>query len=1106
MDKEADIDIGKIIFSGLIISMFLIFGWGFVFADHVVFISTAATQFSFTEDTTNTYNVTVNSTDGIGVGNITQVNITFPSSFSFLGSSQGSNAAGATFSNTSTVLDWVNASILLLDTNKSFWFNLTCTTPGDYNINVTSLNGSGSYTTSLNVTINDTTAPASIDYGITTDANGSYLANYINYNITATDNGVIDTIIVRLYNSTRGLVNSSNSSTSPLLGAFSALAAGTYYINATINDTYNNANSTTFTRTFFVKTFFNFNGTVKDVNGVALNNTNVSIKLKDSNWADIWTHSAMSNASGWFNLNVSGNSSDQYNYQLFISYTNSSDNFVEYVGQSLPAFPYREFSTLSSPNFYLKEAGTINITAINSSHHYTTFAYSIKDQKLGYPVEGCVNPTNKMTTCYVPKNRNYSIMIYQNSGGETNFVPVSFNWNNFSSSNSYNITDGINYNHSKYLTLSSTLHKTFNISESFSMVSGYVKLSTINITTSWRNFTIVPFLTEPGNMIFMSAGTLPFNASSFNQKTDQYNATNGWYNITLPYAAAETVNYIIFAAGENATKMGGYRNLTVNAARFAGFNFTMYELMGGEGIINMSAVGAAAGARRIVYTKRQNFSLVNSSAFLSQLSAHIETTVDYSSYNCTEFTFMDDISQTGGASFTLPLLNVTGVKEMNVYSMNYAPKRVPKRTVAQIYNNSNITLATFNPQALDGTTGASISIDIYTSNSTCDVPAPAPGCALTSSSNMASFNPFSIVVGGGAISFRMGMSGVLVHYVNVDMLASGPPDALFEDNADITEGTSGGFSKAMRFGSGGPTIYDYVLVSMPYTEGTSSASGLNESNDVNISIPNLYDDDWNVIWNATTNGTNGSALAGNFSHYNSYQSDWENLLGQINCTTNVSVLNTTNPCFINKTSNRIWIRLPHFSGTGPDVAGDSVVASSSDSGSSGGTSTTSYWTMTYSPKSSELKEGYNKKVGVKKRVKVIVATSSGNETHHVGVVAVTSNSVTINVSSTIQQAVLIVGDTKKFDVTDDNYYDLSVTLNSVSGTNADLTIKSIKEEMPAQAVDDTTGSSNATSDDQKGGGEADEDEESPGWVLIIIIIIALMVGVIVYWVKNKYFF
>jgi hypothetical protein len=203
---------------------------------------------------------------------------------------------------------------------------------------------------------------------------------------------------------------------------------------------------------------------------------------------------------------------------------------------------------------------------------------------------------------------------------------------------------------------------------------------------------------------------------------------------------------------------------------------------------------------------------------------------------------------------------------------------------------------------------------------------------------MAGFNPIKNVMGGGKISFRMGTGNISVHYVNVDMLASGPPEALF-DSSTTNSSTATSFDAAVRFGSGGPTIYDYVLVGFPYSD---AVGGLDEDHSVNVSVPILYDDSWNIIWNTTVNGSTGSSLGTTYSHYSTYQNDWEQLMENNVCGTDQSAMSATSPCYINKTANTIWIRLPHFSGTGPNVDASSEppagTATSGSSSSSGGSS------------------------------------------------------------------------------------------------------------------------------------------------------------------------
>ena len=112
-------------------------------------------------------------------------------------------------------------------------------------------------------------------------------------------------------------------------------------------------------------------------------------------------------------------------------------------------------------------------------------------------------------------------------------------------------------------------------------------------------------------------------------------------------------------------------------------------------------------------------------------------------------------------------------------------------------------------------------------------------------------------------------------------------------------------------------------------------------------------------------------------------------------------------------------------------------------GGGGGSSITSSWTITKIMNEDEFESGKTVELGTKNRARVKI----NEEYHHVGVVSIGNNSVTINVSSTPQQATFYVGDEKKFDVTDDNYYDIIIKLESIANNKANITIKSIYEQI-----------------------------------------------------------
>jgi hypothetical protein len=685
---------------------------------------------------------------------------------------------------------------------------------------------------------------------------------------------------------------------------------------------------------FFCMSFLSawtLSGNVTDVNGIPVADANITVNMlfMPGGAPPITLHPNSTNSSGTgaFSLEVYDNSS--INYQITVRHKNSSyGGAIDLIGQTLPYFPYQEVSRNISTNFFLKPAGTINITAINSTGDRLNFSYQVKDTTLGFILDSAWSQGGvSEVDIAVPTERNYSIMIFpQNS------MPLTFNWDNFTSPVSYNDTAWptalLRYN-----ATTKTIHKTFNTTMGFSRFIGNINASSLGVH-GFDNFTLIPYILQPGNMVFMTDnpyGAMPYNMSAWQQQSDIYNYADGTFNITLP-APAESQTVLVYVAARNGSNYyGSYKNITLSyGTAIIGSNITMYGLLGTViKRINMSD-SSDWSLQKQSLTLGHIFNFTNSSGVVPQsLEAHLEIEVDYTNFGGMPFTFMTEAS--GGATgFTVPLLNVTGIKELNVFTQGFAPRRIAQKTVAQLLANSNITLSSFNPQALEGNqvnssmSGSNIKMMMMVSNTSCDIPNPGSGCFVGSpTGDMGSFSPMSALIGGGKISFRMGTAaGVYVHYVNVDMLASGPPDALFDNDQGTNKG-SGNFSNMVKFGSKGPTIYDYVLVSMPYVDGPG---GLKENVEVNLSIPVFYDEDWNVVWNISSNGSMG-ALAGNDSHYSVKVADWANLTVSKTCRnvviTSATEINATNPCYIDLARNRIWVRLPHFSGTAPTAVGAS---------------------------------------------------------------------------------------------------------------------------------------------------------------------------------------
>ncbi|MCK4429181.1 MAG: S8 family serine peptidase, partial [Candidatus Aenigmarchaeota archaeon] len=97
-------------------------------------------------------------------------------------------------------------------------------------------------TDNIYITINDTISPT-INFTNPTTQTGNYSQNWISANATAGDANLAK-VTIYLYNSTYNLINSTNSSSSPRFINFTNLQDGTYYLNATANDTAGNTNHT----------------------------------------------------------------------------------------------------------------------------------------------------------------------------------------------------------------------------------------------------------------------------------------------------------------------------------------------------------------------------------------------------------------------------------------------------------------------------------------------------------------------------------------------------------------------------------------------------------------------------------------------------------------------------------------------------------------------------------------------------------------------------------------------------------------------------------------------------------------------------------------------
>lgn len=157
----------------------------------------------------------------------------------------------------------------------------------------------------------------------------------------------------------------------------------------------------------------------------------------------------------------------------------------------------------------------------------------------------------------------------------------------------------------------------------------------------------------------------------------------------------------------------------------------------------------------------------------------------------------------------------------------------------------------------------------------------------------------------------------------------------------------------------------------------------------------------------------------------------------------------------------------------------------------GSSSTTIAWTSTQQLSNDQFTTGYTKELGTKNRLSFTI----GSATHYAGIQSLTSTTATITIASTPKDVVFNIGDEKKFDVTNDSYYDLSVKLNSIANSKASITIKSIHELITAA----TPGTTETTTTDEEASAGVEEETSAEVeanllknklfWIIIVLIII-----------------
>ena len=171
--------------------------------------------------------------------------------------------------------------------------------------------------------------------------------------------------------------------------------------------------------------------------------------------------------------------------------------------------------------------------------------------------------------------------------------------------------------------------------------------------------------------------------------------------------------------------------------------------------------------------------------------------------------------------------------------------------------------------------------------------------------------------------------------------------------------------------------------------------------------------------------------------------------------------------------------------------GSTTTTSPGGGGSVGGGSGTN-WKNTYilndeDQTQFESANGFSRELNNKYRVRINIE----GDNHYVGVTKITETSATFEVASDPQTLTLSLGEAKMFDVTDDGYYDLLITLNSIEELKANVTVKKVHEQI--EIIEDESLGEN---EDGVDSGLIEDEKSLPWmWIGIVVAVIIILAGV-----------
>ncbi len=682
---------------------------------------------------------------------------------------------------------------------------------------------------------------------------------------------------------------------------------------------------------------FEFSGYIKNETGGFQENANVSMYQMNFglNGAlnEALESSVLTNSNGHFDFGWLNGSSEMYKIKILYFENQTAQTNISKISSSLPDFPKEIFYTMPSPpgmpvfmrppslngtTFYLEPAAMLRITAKNETDSQR-FGYEVMSQSNGFPIESGFQSSVLQKDVYVPLNRDYTVMVLRD--------PSAFGFSPLCDGDFMNDslcpTPPKSVSSISPTTAGEIIDIQFNLTTNEYQLYGCIDVTgnetnVTNITSimpkllPWEGF-VPPVKADDGGINLIDIEQLNYGDARCPGEL-------AWYNISLIDGT-----YLIEMYGANGSEddsgyyVGAFQNLTFN--NHTEFNITLRPLYG-----NYAAEGD-------VNTSKIKFNIVNSSgAAVTQDTPHVELYFKHSTYG--ELHYIVN-SLTNGVFYAPMIEGATG-------SIRLFPNQAPPIEKTLNLSNASINIEIITMQGGDAgmrkvnasgqieemnVTDIPMKMRFLRNTGSCNV-LDAPESCVVTSMNATDFNPLQALV-AGRINMEMTLisSGVRILFYNFDMFSAKQPpmNSIMNDNSSSSSSSSGLLEEVWEFGSFAPSnVYDYAVIRIPYIDTV-----VDDSADINLSIPMLYDEDWNVIWNKTRGDTDLN-LSDEYIDYNNTDL-YRDFLSEagVNCNKTSNDL-SVNPCYINTTSNYLFMKIPHFSGVAPSISAS--VPSSGDGG------------------------------------------------------------------------------------------------------------------------------------------------------------------------------